>query len=255
MLKNINKQAKNLKAVSPHKNPHKKPCRIPTKIQHIQFSINCQQIGIYPQKTFKVSTQFVRKGFVFHPGLTFSLPLLTLSSVQCGKKGKGLSFSSTYAGLAVGKGCSNKNTEFLSQWQARASGVPLLSALHHPHKHTSVQASPPIFMLARKRKGRKEKWERVQKRKKEKGVGRVSKEVVSFYRVLGKVKVCRVSLESRAPPSSPGLAFSISSRSKALCGQEGTERRKALDRSWRVTILGFPAPSTPHIKVTILEIL
>lgn len=90
---------------------------------------------------------------------------------------------------------------------------------------------------------------------KEKGVGRVSKEVVSFYRVLRKVKVCRVSLENRAPPSSPGLAVSISSRSKALCGQEGTETRKTLDRGCREILQEAPAPSAPHRKTTILETL
>lgn len=191
-----------------HKTPRlntRKTCTIPTKIYHSRFSINCH-IGIYPQKYLKVSTQFVHKGFCFNPGLTLSLLLLTLSSVKCGKA-KGLNLSSTYEGLAVGKGCLNKNTEFLCWWQARALGDPPSPwASPSTPTHPSSSSLTQFHAGQKKKEEKKAKQERVQRRKKEEGLGRESTEVVPvvLQSALESESKQRASSESRHLPALQG---------------------------------------------------
>lgn len=108
--------------------------------------------------------------------------------------------------------------------------IPLLSALHCPHRHTPQFKLPHLVSGGVEREREDEKSGK-QKRREEEGIGRVSKEVLSFSRVLWKVKVCERREQGTSQLPRAGSVHQLQRR-KALCGQGAAERRKSLDRGW-----------------------
>ena len=105
-------------------------------------------------------------------------------------------------------------------------------------------------MCGRERKGRKEKWEI-----EEEGVGSMSKEVVSFSRVLWKVKVYKERAERAGHlPAPQGWLSPSAPERKPSVARTAPKEGRLWARGQRGLLLSFPAPSTSHVK-TILEIL